>query len=119
MELIKQGGRRGNKVKAFGCARLLNSRGTQRMLNRTVTHRARNKSGSNPLHLHTAVVYLMLRAVYNAVMARERAIQTSERGAGCETASHQLFAVNILETIAFPRQQRDHQMKQERKQILP
>lgn len=78
MELIKQGGRRGNKVKAFGCARLLNSRGMQRMLNRTVTHRARNKSGSNPLRLHTAVVYLMLRAVYNAVMARERGIQTEK-----------------------------------------
>ena len=56
----------------------------------------------------------MLRDVYNAVIAGERLIQMSKRVAVNETATHQLFAVNILVTIVNLCQQCNHLMKEEK-----
>lgn len=117
-DFIKQGGKR--KGKAFSFAWLLNSGGMQKLINKP-SHALdqKKKSWSNRLKLHTAVFYLMLRGVYNAVIAGERLIQMSKRAPIYETVSDQLFAVNILVTIVFPCQHCNHQIKQQRKQILP
>lgn len=69
------------------------------------------------LNLHTAVLYLMLRGVYNAVIAWERLIQMS-KGVAVNELTPALCSEYLI-TIVNPCQQCNHQMKREGKQILP